>query len=155
MRQCNPIQHNQVILKAPLHCAFFRAASLATHCETSWTTNFTSVYTWQRARITAQRSETLLEIVTKVEVFYFPQWFLQPVSQHFRPLQVISHCAMFRATCLATFSAVARYLTLCNVSRDLSRNVFGRCKVSHTVQCFVRLVSQRFRPLQGISHCAM
>ena len=62
----------------------------------------------------------------------------------FQPLQGMSHCAMFPASCHATFLTVARYVTLCNVSCKLSRNVFDRCKVCHTVQCFLQVVTQRF-----------
>ena len=62
--------------------------------HTSRTKHCTSVHTWQRARVTAQQSERLLEIVA--DVFYF----LRRFPQRFRPLQGMSHCAMFRATCL-------------------------------------------------------
>ena len=64
-----------------------------------------------------------------------------------RPMQGMSHCAMFRAwyvtlcnvSCVVChtvqgMSHCAMYVTLCNVS----------CVVCHTVQCFVR----------GMSHCA-
>ena len=55
---------------------------------------FRSVYTWQRARVTAQRNGKLLEIVVESKTeFYFPERFLQLVSQRFQPLP--------RATCLA------------------------------------------------------
>ena len=57
----------------------------------------TSVHTWQRARVTAQQSESCLKSLQKVE-----------------------HGITFR-----------------NGFCNLSRNVFGFCKVCHTVQCFV------------------
>ena len=78
----------------------FRATGFATHCETSSTKIFPSVYTWQRARETAQPNRKLLEIVAESRtVFNFPQRSLQLVSQRFRPLQGMLHRAMFRATC--------------------------------------------------------
>ena len=69
-------------------------------------------------RVTAQRSGKLLEVVAESRVvFYFPQRFLQLVSQRISG----------------------------RVFYNLTRNVFGRCKVCYTLQCFVRLVSQRVR----------
>ena len=84
------MQVNKTSFNVLSHCAIFRATCLATHYETSCTKHCTSVHTWQRSRLTAQQSGKLLEIVAESRtVFYFEQWFLQLVSQHFRPLQGI------------------------------------------------------------------
>ena len=65
----------------------FRATCFATHCETSCTKHCTSVHTWQQARVTAQQSGKLLEIVPESRtVFYFPLRFLQ------LPQRLFSRC---------------------------------------------------------------
>ena len=104
----------------------------------------------------------------RCNVGYSVQWFMQLVSRWFWPLQSMLQCAMVRATCLAMILAVARYVTLCNGTCNLSRNDFGHCKVCYIVQwlratclamilavakyvtlCngYVQLVSQWFWPL--------
>ena len=71
-------------------------------CKLSCTKHCTGVHTWERAGLIVKRSGNLLEIVAESRtVFYFQQWFLQLVSQRFRPLQGMSHCATYRVTCLA------------------------------------------------------
>ena len=55
--------------------------------------------------MTAQRSVKLLEIVAEYGTV-FPQRFLQLVSQRFRPLQAMLHCAMF--SCDLSRDGVAR-----------------------------------------------
>ena len=94
------------------YVSMFRATCLATPLrdklhETS------CVHTWQRARVTAQRSEKLLEIVPEIS-------------------------AMVSATCLATFSAITTYVTLCNVSCNLSMGL--RDKLHDTLHSVTALL---------------
>ena len=120
IRNIHHEKHDQFLFKALSHCATLRATSFTTHCETSCTKHCTSVHTWQRARFTAQLSGKSLEIVAESgTVFYFQQWFLQLVSQRFRPLQGMSHCAMYRATCLAMALRDKLHETLQSVTAPL------------------------------------
>ena len=54
---------------------------------------------------------------------------------------------MFRATCVATFSAVERYLTLRNVSCDLSRNGVSRQFARSIKQCNSPLWQMHMQPV--------
>ena len=75
----------------------------------------TRVHTWQQAHVNDNEAESCLKSLQKVE-----------------------QCCIFRngfATCLATFPAIARYATLCNVLYDLSRNGITRQVARKIAQC--------------------
>ena len=90
-----------LIIKALSHVAIFLATCLATHCETSCTKHLAA---------------GSCDCATKRKV----------AGSRCRMLNRLLLSTTVSATCLATFLAVAWYVTLCNLSYKLSRNRFAR-----------------------------
>ena len=74
--------------------------------------------------MSAQRRETLLEIVAKSRaVLYFSQRFLELVSQRFRPLQRMSHCKIFSVTAASSWGGEKGLAQGCKPIYDLDHTL--------------------------------